>query len=68
MNEHCHRLAREVVDSLSLESSKNYLDIVLGNQLCVALLEQRGLDLSFSRDPFQHQPFCDSFIQGSEEL
>lgn len=31
-----------MVESPSLEILKNHLDIVLGNQLCVALLEQKA--------------------------
>ena len=37
-----HRLPREAVESPSLEIFRSHLDMVLGNQLCVALLEQRG--------------------------
>ena len=40
--EHWHRLPREVVKFPSLEIFTSQLDMVLGNQLWVALLEQRG--------------------------
>ncbi|KAK4831014.1 hypothetical protein QYF61_014615 [Mycteria americana] len=40
MTEHWHRLPREVVESPSLEILTSCLDMVLGNQLCEALLEQ----------------------------
>ncbi len=39
MTEPWNRLPREVVESPSLEILKNYLDMVLGNWLCVAWLE-----------------------------
>jgi len=41
-----HQLPREVVESPSLETLKSHLDVVLGNWLCVALLEQgrEGVD------------------------
>ena len=42
VTEHWHRLPREVVESPSLAILKGCLDMVLGNQLCVALLEQWG--------------------------
>ena len=42
VTDHWHRLPREVVESLSLETFKSHLDTVLGNQLCMALLEQGG--------------------------
>jgi len=45
VTEQWHRLPREVVEYPSLEILKTCLDMVLGNQLHVALLEQRvGLD------------------------
>ncbi|PKU45040.1 hypothetical protein llap_4653 [Limosa lapponica baueri] len=44
------RLPREFVDSPSLEILKSCLDMILGNQLWVALLEQ-GLDQMASRGP-----------------
>jgi len=37
-----HRLPREAVESPSLEIFKSHLDMVLGNQLEAALLEQEG--------------------------
>jgi len=40
VTEHQHRLPREVVELPSLEMFHSYLDIVLANQLGVALLEQ----------------------------
>jgi len=56
------RLPREVVGSPSLEIFKSYLDMVLGNQLWVALVEQEGLDQMSSTGPFQPQPCCDFVI------
>lgn len=40
VTEHWHRLPREVVESLSSEVIKTQLDMILGNQLWVLLLEQ----------------------------
>jgi len=40
--EHLHRLPREAVESPSLEIFKSSLDMALGHQLWVALLEQQG--------------------------
>ncbi|KAK4831498.1 hypothetical protein QYF61_018082 [Mycteria americana] len=42
VTERWHRLPREVVESPSLEILKSRLDMVLGNRLWVALLEQGG--------------------------
>lgn len=40
VTKHWHKLSKEVVDSPSLEISKIHLDMVLGNGLQVAFLEQ----------------------------
>lgn len=40
MTEHWHGLPREVMEPLCLEIFKSHLDIVLGNCLYLALLEQ----------------------------
>jgi len=40
VTEHWQRLPRQVVESPPLEIFKSCLDMVLGNQLLVALLEQ----------------------------
>ncbi len=40
LTEHWKSLARKVVESLSLEIFRSCLDMVLGNQFKVALLEQ----------------------------
>lgn len=40
--EHLHRLPRAGVESPSLETPKSHLDMVLGKQLLVSLLEQGG--------------------------
>jgi len=42
VTKHWHRLPRQVVDSPSLEIFKSHLEMVLGNWLLVALLEQSG--------------------------
>jgi len=42
VTEHWHRLPTEVTASPSLEIFKSHLNMVLGKQLEVALLEQRG--------------------------
>lgn len=39
MSEHWHRFPREAVESPSLERCKSCLDMVLGSQLWVTLLE-----------------------------
>lgn len=44
------------------EVVENHLDVVLGNRLWVALLEQCGLDHTGLRGPFQHPPLCVSMI------
>lgn len=41
VTKHLQRLPREVMDSPSLETLKNCLDMVLGTWLCVPLLEGR---------------------------
>lgn len=41
----------------SVEILKSYFDTVLGNQLCVSLLDQMG-----SKGPCQPQPYCDSSL------
>ena len=48
VTEHQHRLPREAVESPPSEILKSCLDMVLGNQLGVALLEQVGMDLQGS--------------------
>ena len=40
VTEDWHKMSREVVESPSLEILKKYLDIIMGNQLWVTLLEQ----------------------------
>jgi len=50
--EHWHRLSRGVVESPSLKIFKNHPDMVLGNQLQMALFEQGDLDQMTSRDVF----------------
>lgn len=60
--QHWHRLPRELVESHSLEILKSQLDMVLGNQLQVTLLEQEGLDQMISRGSFQPQPFCENLL------
>jgi len=57
VTEHWHRLLRKVVESPSLEIFKSYLHTVLGNWLCVALLDQVT-----SRGRFQPQAFCDLIV------
>ena len=42
VTEHWHRLSREVVESPSLERGKSHLDVVLGGQLRVTLLEEEA--------------------------
>ena len=42
VTDHWHRLPREVVESPSLGILKSCLDMALGNQLWVVLLEQVG--------------------------
>lgn len=51
MTKHQHKLPREAVNSPSLETFKNYLDMVLGNWLWVALLEWGELNQMTSRGP-----------------
>lgn len=50
--EHWPRLPKDIVESPFLEILKNYLDVVLGRQLLVALLEQ-CVDEMNSRGPLQ---------------
>ena len=56
-----HLRMREVVEFPPLEISKRQLDVVLGNLLWVALLEQ-GVGQMTSRGPFQPQPLWDSVM------
>lgn len=58
---HWHRLPQEAV-GISLEISKNRLDVALGGLLWVSLLEQ-GWDQVDSRGPCQPLPYCHSVIK-----
>lgn len=53
-----HRLPREIVDTSFSDIFKSSLDMVLGDQLQVALLEQVGWT---ARGPFPPQPFCGNY-------
>lgn len=66
LTKHCHRLSREAVSLLLGGHQTSCLDMVPGNLLLVALLQQ-GLDQMASRHPFQPQLFSDSVLfQGLE--
>ena len=52
VTEHWHGLARELVESPSLEILKSCLAVVLGHRLSVVLLEQGRLDQMTSGGPF----------------
>jgi len=45
VTKHWHRLPRETVECHSLEIFKSHLDMILDNQLQMALLEQAGIGL-----------------------
>jgi len=59
VTEYWNRLPRKVVESPSLETFENLLNIAMGNWLYEFLLEQERLDQMAFRGPFQPQPFCD---------
>lgn len=58
--EHCHRLPREAVQSLSLEIFKPQLGMAQSNVSVADTALSRGLDLTTSRDAFQPQLLCGS--------
>lgn len=57
---HKDRLPKAVMESPSLELPKSHLDMVLGSQLWVSLLEPGGLDKVTATGFFPHQP-CHDF-------
>lgn len=56
-------LPTEAEGSLTLKLFKSCLDMILGNLLWMALLEQGALDQMTSRNPLQHKPSCDQDSQ-----
>ncbi|KAK4817897.1 hypothetical protein QYF61_002281, partial [Mycteria americana] len=63
VTEHRHRLPEKTVESLSLEILKSRLDIILSNQLWVALLDQGGWQGDLQRTAFViFSQFCFSHL------